>query len=134
MLFISIILNKLYNKSTNIYNKIKHYWEIWKHTHILLSTNKIDHSKDTFKSYGSYAVITYSRLGRIYDIYIPYDRKYKNTLDLKIIKDDQEINIKQQPGIPYFVTADTLGVDKIMAYKRKKHIVSYNNNQKIDST
>jgi len=88
-------------------------------------------NEDTFipsKDY-KFAEIKYKRKGKWYSIYVPYDKKilgitkkvhavYESdieNLDKKLDKEKNQykIDITQQPGIPYLVTANNIGAKSI---------------------
>lgn len=59
----------------------------------------------------SYARITYLRRGRTYHLFVPFRRPLGGHDQLKVylLRDGAKIDITQQPGMPYFVTAAELG-------------------------
>jgi hypothetical protein len=65
---------------------------------------------------GKSASIKYTRYGKSYILNIPYDRSRISSMSsytVYLIKNNQRINITQQSGIPYLVTADELGGNSI---------------------
>lgn len=63
------------------------------------------------------AIITYERFKTEYMVIIPYNRRYvSKMMHLKVeikIEDDKFLEITQQPGIPYLVSAEMLGGKEI---------------------
>lgn len=59
-----------------------------------------------------FAIITYTRRGRSYNVYLPYHRRraaHDGNFKVYLLREDKRVDITQQPGIPYFVTAEELG-------------------------
>lgn len=74
-------------------------------------------SKENSKFNDYSAIITYDYNGNSYDINIPFNRKYvlpMSDLKVKLILNGKEIDITQQPGIPYLLSAGELGGDKLL--------------------
>ncbi len=58
------------------------------------------------------ACIKYSRFNTNYLLFVPYNRKLAvktGTHKALLVKGQEEIDITQQPGIPYLITAEQLG-------------------------
>lgn len=59
------------------------------------------------------ANIIYERLGQQYMVQLPYDRRYVANMtrfNVELLRKGKlPLNITQQPGIPYLVTAESLG-------------------------
>ena len=78
---------------------------------------QIDQS--TIKICLGYAYITYKRFNDEYKVYLPYSRKNcVKMLSYKVIlqkeNGSKEIDITQQPGIPYLLSAADLEGDRII--------------------
>ena len=104
------LMNKMISPKTLLYS-IEKYQLI----------NKI-FSKQTLASFtindsGKSAFIVYSRCGKDYMINVPYKRELVTQMSkckVFLSKNNEMINITQQPGIPYLVSAKMLGGDKII--------------------
>lgn len=71
------------------------------------------------------ASIVYSRFGNNYIINVPYARELvPRMVQIKamLIKSDKQIDVTQQPGIPYLITAAMLGGDKIILSRGDDHL------------
>lgn len=82
------------------------------------------------------ASLTYDRLGKKYLLYLPYDSRLMARMSghqALLIKDGIEIDITQQPGIPYLVTATELGGSEIKILHRG-HEYRFEADQKIESS
>ena len=80
---------------------------------------------------GKSAILKYSRYGKTYILNIPYKREFltkMNNTKVFLVKNNQNIDITQQPGIPYMINAEMLGGDKILVYKHDQ-ITEYSKNQ-----
>lgn len=72
-------------------------------------------TKDSFKVNDSdaSACITYQRLGKEYILQIPYQRSYVASMvsfKAQLLKEDNcFLDITQEPGVPYVVSAENLG-------------------------
>lgn len=59
------------------------------------------------------ASIVYERIGQQYIMLVPYNRRYVAAMSqfkVELLRTNNEpVNITQQPGIPYLVSADSLG-------------------------
>jgi len=67
------------------------------------------------------AEISYVRIEHPYRVWVPYDRHLAGRSighTATLIRDNEEINITQQPGIPYLVTAEDLGGSEIRIQTR----------------
>ncbi len=66
---------------------------------------------------GRSACITYTRMGLTYTVYVPFEkRKVAKLSGIRVYLhkgNGEVVDITQQPGIPYLVTALMLGGDKI---------------------
>lgn len=65
------------------------------------------------------ATITYQRLGKSYNLTVPYDRRAGNQarnkkVYIQIEGDDELIDITQQPGIPYLVSGQMLNAKNVI--------------------
>lgn len=63
------------------------------------------------------ATITFDHLGQAHQIVVPFNRRLATAMhnyEVYIIKDDEKINITNFPGIPYNVTGNDLGADKVI--------------------
>lgn len=88
---------------------------------LLTLAKNIQQSADSKKTIASFAVnesdlsasIIYERMGSQYILMVPYSRKYVAAMTqfkVELLRHDKEpLNITQQPGIPYIVTAHDLG-------------------------
>ena len=77
-------------------------------------------SKFILNATGVSALITYNRDNESYMLNIPFKRDLIRKMSgskAYLVKDDQQINITQQPGIAYNVTARELGGNKIIVRK-----------------
>ncbi len=66
---------------------------------------------------GKSASITYSHNGRTFFINVPYVQQIYGKMSVRrayLIRNGKEVEITQQPGIPYSVDANELGGDKII--------------------
>jgi hypothetical protein len=85
--------------------------------------------------------VYYKCNGNLYNIYIPYKKlrfdtnKYylikteSGIIDLDNNKVDNEINITQQKGIPFYVSADLLDGDKIICKNMDDTVKEYNKDE-----
>lgn len=107
--FFKSIWDKLY---TN-YTKVKHLIVLYK---TITTEVSIAPSSLPFKIVGNHAVLCYTRLNKEYKLYVPYNRMKSLSSDITalLVKNGKEINITQQPGIPYLVSANDLGGEKII--------------------
>ena len=76
---------------------------------------------------GKSANLTYNRLGTDYILLIPFDRK--KIVDMSQFKvellryDKDSVDITQQPGIPYMITAEQLGGYAIKVTNHESEII-----------
>ncbi len=76
------------------------------------------------------ASLVYIRDGKQYILNIPYNKYIRGKMfkfNVYLMKDGNEINVTQQPGIPYLVTAKELGGDNFVLFNkltRKKYILA----------
>lgn len=76
------------------------------------------------------AVLQYEYLGRTYKLNIPYSRRMASSLSghqAFLIKDGQRIDITQQSGVPYLVSASDLGGSEIIIEHNEKVYQFVNN-------
>ena len=81
--------------------------------------SRMKEEDEMFKPFqkNSSAILKFSQGGKTHSIYVPYDRRKSSTMLRKkffLIKDGEKIEINQKPGIPYLVSAGTLGGEKII--------------------
>jgi hypothetical protein len=79
---------------------------------------------------GKSATITFEHHGEKYQVHVPYDksliRKMSNSKVNLVDNEGQSRDISQKPGIPYLVTSDQLGGEKIIIddeHHIDKHII-----------
>lgn len=63
------------------------------------------------------AIIKVTHGGKSHNIFIPYDRSKSTSMLMRkvyLIRDGQEIELSQKPGVPFLVSAQDLGGDKII--------------------
>jgi flagellar basal body-associated protein FliL len=65
------------------------------------------------------AKLTYFHKGAEYTVYLPYDKKMQRKVGYTVFHElgNKKVNITQESGIPYMVTANMLGGGKITVYK-----------------
>jgi len=83
-----------------------------------LSDDFITESAFTLGQNEQTAEIVYNRLGKSYKLIVPFSRSLSSTMNkcrLYLVSENKEIDITQQPGIPYLVSASQLGGTKIIA-------------------
>lgn len=115
------------------YSTIKSYWErfLLKYRkfqtilHMTLSNDYTTESSCHLSEDGKTIKISYNRLGKTYDLYLPYSTSLSSKMNktrVYVIRkgstenNDEELieeEITQQPGIKYYITADDLGAEKI---------------------
>lgn len=74
------------------------------------------------------ALILYKHGGKDHRVCIPYDRSRVISMmrkDVKLITDDDEIDITHKPGIPYLLSAFQMGGIKIVVKKDNKVVREY---------
>ena len=94
-----------------------HKWIMYKLMMWILAafTKAIPTAKFSFKVNDTdiSASVTYEHFGEKYIIFVPYNRSKiasMTQLTATLLRDnDENVNITQQPGIPYMVNADMLG-------------------------
>lgn len=82
-------------------------------------------SKFILNSTGTSALITYYRDNESYQLNIPFNRDLIRKMSgskVYLIIGNKQVNITQQPGIPYSVTAREMGGEKIVIKKGDKII------------
>jgi hypothetical protein len=71
------------------------------------------HESGVLINTGQAMKVTYSRLGKTYHLYVPYSRRHMvRTIGLKVYlieSSGKEVEITQEHGVPYLVTAQMLG-------------------------
>lgn len=100
----------------------------------------ISQEKDRTKSFflnkgGKTATIKYFKLGKEYNLIVPYDRrlstKHRHYKVKAIMPDGNAIDITQQSGIPYFISGGLLNAEKVIVYKGEKQEKVLDNDQII---
>lgn len=74
------------------------------------------------------AVVLYKYGGKEHKVCIPYDRtKSTNMLrkEVKLIKNEETIDITHKPGVPYLLSSEDMGGDKIIVIKDNSVIKEY---------
>ena len=109
---------------SNMIKSIYEWYTIKKNTLMILSKMLSSIKEDKNKKYGitvndsdMSANIIYNHLAKDYIINVPYNKKkILSMLSLYVVlnKNGEEINITQQPGIPYLLTGEQLGGDNII--------------------
>ena len=77
---------------------------------------KIANNNNPVKFFNKYMQINYSYMNQNYILNIPYDKtQIANMLNYNVyaVYNEDYVEITQQPGIPYLITADALEVDYI---------------------
>lgn len=72
---------------------------------------------DEAKINNNHIIIPYKHNHNNYKVILPYDRSMLFTMSnylVKSVKNNQEEDITQQPGIPYLITSEDLDCDKII--------------------
>ena len=101
-------------RMTDIYRNLVAYARFIPYTHLLFSRDK---SSFTLRSNRKSALITYERNGIVGKIHIPITRSVKMSGHRAyLISGDHELEITQQPDVPYLVTAEQLGGSEIHVY------------------
>lgn len=63
--------------------------------------------------YDQYIIINYTTMGQQYKIRVPYDATMVNDYMVTAVNEDEEYDISQQQGLPYLLSPEELGCDKI---------------------
>lgn len=106
------------------YPTIKSYWDqfLLKYRkfktilHMTLSNDYTTESSCHLSEDGKTIKISYNRLGKTYNLYLPYSvslASKMNRIRVYAVREGHEEEITQQPGIKYYITAEDLGADKI---------------------
>lgn len=85
-----------------------------------------DKSAEFSECDGNFAMITYKRRGRTYQVFVPYNKRKINKVTGKLvylIKDEDKIDITQQPGVEYMLTAKDMKGKKIVIYDQEGETV-----------
>lgn len=80
------------------------------------------------------AVISFNHLGKVHNIYVPYHRNTSTSMLRKnfyLIKDEEKILLEQKPGIPFLISAESMGGDKIIVEDKDGNIISEFHNDEI---
>ena len=78
------------------------------------------------------ASVSYTRYDKEYQIHIPYNKDLitkMTRLKVYLVKDGERVEITQQPGIPYMVSARMLGGEKIIIVKDNNVQKEYKNDE-----
>ena len=90
------------------------------------SYRSTDKPSITIGETGRFACITYSRMGFTYSLYVPFEkRKVAKLSSIRVYlhkADGPVVDITQQPGIPYLVTASMLGGTHIRVVGENKSV------------
>jgi len=73
------------------------------------------------------AIISFNHLGKVHNIYVPYHRNTSTSMLRKnfyLIKDGEKILLEQKPGVPFLVSAESMGGDKIIIEDRDGNTIS----------
>lgn len=93
---------------------------------LLDSYRSTDKPSITIGETGRFACITYPRMGFTFNVYVPYEKRKVSRLSgiqVYLHKDDGSVvDITQQPGIPYVVTASMLGGTSIRVVGEDKSV------------
>lgn len=114
---LTVILGISIIKLVSFFKKHDHFTII---SVLISQLSNISSKGGSFKINGNSACITYLRYGREYQVNIPYNRHLvakMSSCKVFLIKGEEKIDITQQPGIPYLMTASMLGGDKIILEK-----------------
>lgn len=112
-------------RMTDIYKNLVMYARFIPYTHLLFSRDK---STFALRSNRKSALITYERNGIVSKIHIPVVRSVKMSGHRAyLISGDHELEITQQPDVPYLVTAEQLGGSEIHVYVDGRRFVFRDN-------
>jgi hypothetical protein len=77
--------------------------------------------------------LTYSHKGANYSLYLPYDKKLLRKVGYMVYYEhkNMKIDITQEPGIPYYVTAEILGGGVIRVYKDDEIVHEFKENESV---
>jgi len=112
-----------------------HYSKKYLNDYILNKVNeelskKQDQEGISFKTFErtKSAVVLYKYGGKEHKVCIPYDRTKSTSMlrkEVKLILDNEEIDITHKPGVPYLLSANDMGGSKINVVKDGKIIKEY---------
>lgn len=74
------------------------------------------------------ALVVFTHGGKQHRVSVPYDRSKGRTMTRKqvwLVSGDTRTNITHKPGIPYLMTAEELGGEKIVVEKDNKVVREY---------
>ena len=72
------------------------------------------------------AMITFNRLGKIDNVYVPYNRRNSSimlTKNIYLVKKGEKTLLNQNPGIPFMVSASDLGGEEILVEDKEGNII-----------
>lgn len=116
---------------TNMYNKIKNkiYSNYLKITYFITLYRSLSNPETTktntpsFVLSGSSASVSYLRLNKEYTLFVPYSRtKSLSMIEINaflVKRGGEKVDITQQPGIPYLVSAYDMNAEKIILLNNK---------------
>lgn len=98
--------------------------------HVKVETNPAEMQLSEDKTCG---ILRYKYLGQDYTLRIPFQKKLLRKIGYSIhhIKDDQEIEITNQPGVPILITPNDLGGGKIIIRKDEEIVEEFSGDQII---
>lgn len=79
------------------------------------------------------AKLTYFHKNKEHVLYIPYDKKLLRKVGYTVYHemDGKKVDITQEPGIPYLVTAGSLGGGEIKVYKDEEVSASFKDGETV---
>ena len=114
------------------YGYLDHYPYLKYSRSFLQSINDLKLSSSSFSVYGpTSAMITYNRCNIPYNLYVPYHSRLVSKMSpyrVFLVKDGNEVDITQQPGIPYMLTAESMGGTELIVRKSGEVVTRYEKN------
>lgn len=105
-------------------NTIRGHWEKLKFIYKIYNGMTIENSSNIVIN-DTNAIITYTRFGKKYKLCVPYQRNLVSKMSstkVTLCMDTSEMDITQQPGLPYMFTAKQLGGQGYIVYKGQDKI------------